>query len=356
MIYFFLLLGVACWFCLSTFKARGNNMNTTAVVREIPKKRIIVLLMLVTLANGLYAQTVFPGGDYWSLDAGFGMTGILVEGRSYQGILDPKIWLSPPLMVGSRLGIGYSTDEILSFEGQVYLRWNFFRIGSPEKSVNIFIQGGIGMLTAYPVDSLFSDVTQNRGSLMADAAIGITIPLSSRWHIEPSIRGGYPHIFGFGITVGLKIPLSHKARSESQSPSVSHAHNKISKKVGIATVEHIMFGPDAGQYNAGVDRDTLERNELILNNLAKTLKENPNLRISIEGHANPVTHTSEEAKRLIALSKVRANSVANQLKAKGVSEGQMVVIAFGGDRTVTRNNEIRDRNRRVELIIIQADT
>jgi hypothetical protein len=63
-----------------------------------------------------------------------GMTSILVEGESFQFILDPRLWLSPLLMIGSRLGVNYSTDEILTFEGQVYLRWNFLRFGkSPEK-------------------------------------------------------------------------------------------------------------------------------------------------------------------------------------------------------------------------------
>jgi hypothetical protein len=323
----------------------------------VPKKRIIVALMLVTLANGLYAQTVFPGSDYWSLDAGFGMTGIFIEGKSYQGIFDPKIWLSPPLMIGSRFGAGYSTDAILSFEGQVYLRWNFLRMGSPEKPVNIFIQGGIGMLAAYRgEDSLFSDANQNRGSVMADAALGITIPLGSRWHIEPTIRGGYPHIAGFGITTGLKIPLSHRAKTGSHPHLEKLSPNDIIKRIWVSSVEHIMFGPDMGQYNAGVDSDTQHRNELILNNLAETLIENPDLRLRIEGHANPVTYSPGEEARLLSLSRIRADTIAGLLEAKGVSENQLVVIARGGTRTVTSNYDIRNRNRRVELIVIQVES
>ena len=152
--------------------------------------------------GGLHAQTGFPAGDYWSLDAGFGMSDLLVKGRSYQGVLDPKLWLSPPLMLGSRLGVSYSTEsdsrDILTFEGQVYLRWNVFRLGSRNKKTNIFIQGGLGFISAYRGNkNPFDDVTMTRGSILADAAAGITIPLSARWHFEPSIRGGYPHIAGF---------------------------------------------------------------------------------------------------------------------------------------------------------------
>ncbi|MDR0302621.1 MAG: OmpA family protein [Treponema sp.] len=317
---------------------------------KFPKKRIIVLFTMVTLASGLYAQTAFPGDNFWSMDVGFGMTGIFVEGKSYQGIINPKFWFSPPLMIGSRLGVGMSTDDILSFEGQVYLRWNFLRKGSAKKPVNVFIQSGLGMLAAYRgADTPFSDVTQNRGSLMADAALGITIPLTSRWHIEPSIRGGYPHIAGFSITTGLKIPWSSKAKYDRRSP------NEIIRNMLIATVEHIMFGPDIGQYNAGVDRDTQRQNELILNNLAQMLVENPSLRLRIEGHANPVTYAPGEAERLMSLSKVRADTIASLLKEKGVSEEQMVIIAFGGARTITNDYDVRNRNRRVELIVIRVD-
>ncbi|MCL2130737.1 MAG: OmpA family protein, partial [Treponema sp.] len=80
-----------------------------------------------------------------------------------------------------------------------------------------------------------------------------------------------------------------------------------------------------------------------------------NLVVRIEGHANPVTTDPNEADELMALSALRANAVADQLRARGVKEEQMVVISFGGTRTVTSDQEIWNRNRRVELIIIEFD-
>jgi len=329
----------------------------------LPKAMIFTLLTL-TLINGLYAQTELPegdlrltsasgqarwelpGGDYWSLDAGFGMTNILVEGQSFQFILDPKLWLSPLLMAGSKVGVNYSTDKILTFEGQAYLRWNFLRFGPPEKTVNIFAQTGVGLLAAYRgAATPFSDVTMTRGSLLFDAAAGVTIPLTSRWHIEPVVRGGYPHIAGVGLTAGYKFPLYQ------QFPSTA-----IIKRIMITAVEYILFGPDIGKYNVGIDHDAEGLNELVLNNIAQTLKENPHFQVRIEGHANPVTNNPDEAGRLMTLSSIRAREVAAQLKAKGVNEGQMVIIAFGGTRTVTSEHDIWNRNRRVELIVMQVNT
>jgi hypothetical protein len=329
------------------------------------KKITIFFIILLSLWGGLYAQTVFPAGDYWSLDAGFGMSDLLVKGKSYQGILDPKLWLSPPLMVGSRIGVSYSTEtdsrDILTFEGQIYLRWNILRLGSHDKKTNIFIQGGLGLISAYRGDDTpFDNVTMTRGSVLADVAAGVTIPLSARWHIEPSIRGGYPHIAGFSLTAGYKFPLPKKTKYYDRTDYIellkSLPPEEIVKVILVSFNEFILFGPDIGKYNVGIDHDAQGLNELVLNSTAQMLEKNPGCLLRIEGNANPVTTDPNEADGLMALSVMRANAVADQLRARGVSEEQMVIIAFGGTRTVTHDHQIWNRNRRVELIIIQVDS
>jgi len=342
---------------------KGNCINKF-------QKRALIVFAFFALTAGLYAQTEFPAGNFWSFDAGAGMSDLLVKGQSFQLVIDPKLWLSPLLMVGSRVGVNYSVDEesrnIVTFEGQVYLRWNFLRLGkNPDKKLNIFLQGGLGLISAYrgSDSNPFGDVTQTRGSIMADAALGATIPLTPRWHIEPAIRGGYPHILGGGVTVGYKFPLPQAALVETGKTEVKTAEavktllpNEIIKKILITEVEFILFGPDIGKYNVGIDRDAQGLNELVLNSVSKMLKENSNLRVRIEGHANPVTTDPREADELMALSALRSNSVAEQLKARGISEEQMVVISFGGTRTVTSDHDIWNRNRRVELIVVLVNT
>ena len=329
------------------------------------KKPILFLLIISTLSGVLCAQTEFPAGDFWSLDAGFGMSDLLVKGKSYQGVLDPKLWLSPPLMLGSRLGISYSTEadsrDILTFEGQVYLRWNVFRLGVRDKKNNIFIQGGLGLIAAYRGDDTpFDNVTMTRGSILADAALGVTIPLSTRWHVEPSIRGGYPHIVGFSVTAGYKFPLPRKTKYRDRTDYVeilkSVPPEEITKYILVSLNEFILFGPDIGKYNVGIDHDAQGLNELVLNSVAQTLKDNPGYLLRIEGNANPVTDDPKEADELMALSVVRANEVAAQLKARGVGEEQMVIIAVGGTMTVTHDHHIWNRNRRVELLIIRVNS
>jgi outer membrane protein OmpA-like peptidoglycan-associated protein len=238
------------------------------------------------------------------------------------------------------------------------------RLGPIEKTTNIFFQGGLGLLAAYRGDDTpFDDVTMTRGSFLADAAVGITIPLSPRWHLEVSVRGGYPHIGGFSLTAGYKFPLPEKTKYQDVPPIIEYVEiertlppNDIINRIMITSIEFILFGPDIGHYNVGIDHDAQGLNELTLNSVAQMLKDNPAYRVRVEGHANPVTTDPKEADELMALGAMRANAVAEQLKARGVSEEQMVIISYGGTRTVTSDHDIWNRNRRVELIVIQVNT
>jgi hypothetical protein len=312
-------------------------------------KRILLSVVFFTLIGGLHAQTVFPGKDYWSFDAGFGMTGILVEGQSFQAIIDPKIWLSPPIMIGNKVGVNYSTDGILSFDGQIYLRLNFLQLGKSEQQKSeLFLQGGLGAIASYrgSQDNPFSDVTKNRGSLMFDAAAGITIPITPRWHIEPMIHAGFPHIAGFSLTTGYKFPFKERHIVTKE---------EIIKKISVASVDFVMFGPDTEQYNLSIDRDAQGLNEMVINQVSQTLMEHPDYRVRIEGHANPVTNDPGEYGKLMDLSRLRADTIANRLAIKGVSRDQMVIIARGGTKIIAIDNDMRNRNRRVELIVINVD-
>jgi len=337
-------------------------------------KCVLLMLLFVFFSSGAYAQNrndkkaneyEFPNGNFWSLNGGIGMSGVLVDGQSYQFILEPRLWLSPPLMVGAKAGLNYSAEvenddnvlsNILTFEGQVYLRWNFLRFGK-ENLWNVFAQAGLGLIAAYRGnDKPFDDVTVTRGSVLGDAAIGVTIPVTSRWHIEPLIRGGYPHIWGFALTAGYKFPLPQNTVTTEYRETVKMLDpNEIVKIIKITAIEFVLFGPDIGRYNIGIDRDAQQLNELVLNYTAQELKENPDFRVRIEGHANPFTINLSEADDLMALSAMRSEEIAAQLRERGVREEQMVIIAFGGTREATSEWDIRNRNRRVELMIIQID-
>jgi outer membrane protein OmpA-like peptidoglycan-associated protein len=84
-------------------------------------------------------------------------------------------------------------------------------------------------------------------------------------------------------------------------------------------------------------------------NLAKTLKENPSMHILIEGHTDNLGRKAD----LEALSESRANTIKKALVASGIAEERLSIKGYGGTRPVSNNDNDGDRkkNRRVEIII-----
>ena len=326
------------------------------------KKAFFLIILILIVVSVLGAQNSFPNTNFWSLDAGLGMSDALVDGIAFQFVIDPKLSITPASMVGVKLGLGYSFEDsntysnIFTIEALFYYRWNFLRLGNPNNTTNIFLQGGLGLVAAYRgKDNVFDDEKLTRGSAMADIAVGVTIPLSERWHIEPQLRTGYPHLGGFSVTAGYKFKLPQSSYNEVIK---TIPPNEIVKRIMITSVEYIIFAGDIGRYNIGIDRDAQGLNELVLNSIAQFLKDNPDCVVRIDGHANPVTTNPSEAEELAMLSRQRSLAVADQLRQRGIADSQMAIIYHGGEKTVVpqSDTEHRNRNRRVELVLMQVET
>ncbi|MCL2609014.1 MAG: OmpA family protein [Treponema sp.] len=327
-------------------------MGLTNNVRQC----LVSLFLFPTLVAGLQAQgepqtegraaEPVPYQRFWSLDGGLSTNYILVDGISFGLVLDPRFALSPHLMLGSKNLISFSSDDIVALESQAYLRWNFLRPRWRHID-NLFLQAGVGILAAYRG----SDVTRTRGSVLFDGTLGASIPLNASWHIEPSVRVGYPFISGISVTVGRKFPFKqHKVEVVRTLPA-----EEVVRRIVITQVEYVLFGPDLAEYNSGIDGDAMALNDLVLAVVAQTLKDNAELLVRIEGHANPVTGEEGELEDLLRLSRSRAEEVGRLLGELGVRERQIVVIGHGSARVLARDHDHWNVNRRVELIIKQFD-
>jgi outer membrane protein OmpA-like peptidoglycan-associated protein len=86
----------------------------------------------------------------------------------------------------------------------------------------------------------------------------------------------------------------------------------------------------------------------ILDELAATMAQNPNLRISIEGHTDRTGNESINMK----LSEARAKACMTYLISKGVSSERLKESGLGSTRPLSDNNtdEGRSMNRRVEFV------
>jgi outer membrane protein OmpA-like peptidoglycan-associated protein len=122
-----------------------------------------------------------------------------------------------------------------------------------------------------------------------------------------------------------------------------------------AQVPSIVFAAERGDFS-GLDEDVLANNERILRRIAEVLNKFSDYKVTVEGHANPVTRTAEEeSSELRPLSELRAKAVVAELIRYGVAGERLSAAGMGGSQPVVPYED-RDgwwKNRRVEFILIK---
>lgn len=88
--------------------------------------------------------------------------------------------------------------------------------------------------------------------------------------------------------------------------------------------------------------------QAIVSQVAMMMKENPELRIAVEGHTDNVG----DAKSNQALSEQRAQAVVSSLVQQGIDNKRLTAVGHGQNKPVADNKteEGRAKNRRVELV------
>lgn len=90
-----------------------------------------------------------------------------------------------------------------------------------------------------------------------------------------------------------------------------------------------------------------------LNKLLSLMKENPTMKIKINGH----TDVQGSKDKNLELSQQRADKVRDYLIEKGISKSRIKTEGFGGNKPIYRvpkNREEHDANRRVEFTILEG--
>jgi outer membrane protein OmpA-like peptidoglycan-associated protein len=87
-----------------------------------------------------------------------------------------------------------------------------------------------------------------------------------------------------------------------------------------------------------------------LNDLTEFMKENPAVRIRLEGH----TESGGDPKKNLTLSENRVKEVKKYLTEHGIDDNRIEWIGYGGQRPMNSNDNeyLRQKNRRVEVVII----
>ncbi|MDR1429516.1 MAG: gliding motility-associated C-terminal domain-containing protein [Spirochaetaceae bacterium] len=120
-------------------------------------------------------------------------------------------------------------------------------------------------------------------------------------------------------------------------------------------VPSIIFRENAADFE-NLAPDVTANNLRVLRRIAEILNKFQDYRVTVEGHANPVSRTaSEEQNELQPLSEARARAIVDRLTGFGVTRNRLTYVGMGGTRPVVRWED-RDnwwKNRRVEFILIK---
>ncbi len=88
-----------------------------------------------------------------------------------------------------------------------------------------------------------------------------------------------------------------------------------------------------------------------LDHAAQVMRDNPGIRVNIEGHTDSVGSDAYNQ----GLSERRTKSVVDYLVGKGIDAGRLIATGYGESRPVATNDtaEGRAQNRRVELVVVE---
>lgn len=103
-----------------------------------------------------------------------------------------------------------------------------------------------------------------------------------------------------------------------------------------------------------VGRTRIQRRSFdLLDEVAQALRQNPGLRLLVEGH----TDSQGAASTNLRLSQRRADAVRRYLVRQGIDPDRLTAIGFGEDKPIAHNRTRagRERNRRVEFTILPSE-
>jgi outer membrane protein OmpA-like peptidoglycan-associated protein len=241
------------------------------------------------------------------------------HGYGLAGGLQGEFSVTDNLAFGIKGDYGTDFYDVSSTEAMAYGRWYFRNMpfGFP-----LFVQAGGGLVVLFEEDRhVFSGI--------GDAAFGIRFPIK-KFYTEQYVRGGWPHGFGFGFVVGYRFGV--KTPPPEPPPPPAPIQEEEADEDTPEDLEVRFFGNSANFEVLGPRGvEMLTDNIIVLNTVATFMLENPQYRMIIVGHANPVEGTEqEEWTRLIPLSQRRADFVKNELLMLGVENSRILTYGAGG--------------------------
>jgi outer membrane protein OmpA-like peptidoglycan-associated protein len=299
------------------------------------------------------------------------------------------------------LNLGLSFSEITVFETAGLFRWYFLQSIFPQAdnlfphAENVFLQADAGLWAG----------TKKGARFLAGARVGIRLPLSKNFYVEPYARIGYPFMFGAGVAGGVRLPwikatdpiggmtprgAARKTEPQETAPAKAPEpveapepvkapepveapepvkETELAKEMAAIVEEaqkesgnddiwlefdsegrirlmvSVVFGADSAEFK-GLRPEIMANNERTFGYVADILKKIKYSSIIIEGHANPTSPEgrarNREENELRRLSLARALTVVDELRKYGVNLDSRSVQGAGSSRMVAPYNDAQN--------------
>jgi outer membrane protein OmpA-like peptidoglycan-associated protein len=330
------------------------------IITSSSKKGILVFFVLLCFSAPLFALDFWPDEGFVGISPE--INGYTREGFSVGGGLVLGIDLNDQFSTGLKVGFFDSLDTLTAFETVLFFRYYLPWLRWPKSNDGLFAQLEAGSVIL--LESGYHTNLEAFPSFSGGLSVGWRFNIGDCWFVEPVGRVGYPHIWGGGITAGIRYgnqkPVVVEQKEEIKEGDVVDNMKIISDDEGNLRLQvfSIMFRNNQADFT-GLSEETVKNNYETLKHVADFLNKYKDYKIVIEGHANPTTAEGrareQERNTLIRMSEQRAQKVMEILKEYGVSSSRMSVVGAGFSKMLAPSNDTENKwkNRRVEIILIK---
>ena len=337
-------------------------------------KKVSFICLLFFLACNLFALDFFPpvGGF---VGIGPEVNALTRNGIAVGGVLLTGLDLNSQFSVGQRTAFFHNLDTVSALELLVFFRYYLPWLHIPKEIDGPFVQAEIGGIILFEHKEAFPAFS---GGLSA----GWRFNFGNYWYVEPALRLGTPHIWGIGLTAGIRfnnkpvevvkevyIEIEPEKQEIAQEPVVVDNEEELiitevlvineDGKLRIV-IPPVYFRPNYSDFEE-LDEDTLVSNINSIEYIAYVLNKFVDYNIEVEGYANPTTPEGRARRReepeLKQLSESRAQTVLEELVKQGVDRNRLTYSGAGSSRLVVPYNDTDNnwKNRRVEFILIKGE-
>ncbi|MBL7931526.1 MAG: OmpA family protein, partial [Bacteroidia bacterium] len=145
------------------------------------------------------------------------------------------------------------------------------------------------------------------------------------------------------VAFNVKLIKASEMPAPHEEPPLVNLEVKEAKKGSSFVIDNILYATNSAEIK--------EDSKVILESFAQYLKENPNIKVEIQGHTDNVGNIKDNE----ALSSNRAYSVKAMIEGFGIDGKRIQAKGFGPNKPIAdnRTEEGRAKNRRTEFLILE---